>query len=67
MVIEPVVKVYYKKISNTNNVIFETLKTDVISNEPGYFKVSKSNVSSTMATSTELEEINNLLKQGCII
>ncbi len=67
MVIEPVVKVYYKKISNTNNVIFETLKTDVISNELGYFKVSKSNVSSTTATATELEEINNLLKQGCII
>ena len=67
MEIDPVVKVYYKKISNTNNVIFETLKTDVISNEIGYFKVSKSNVSSTKATSTELEEINSLLKQGCII
>lgn len=67
MVIDPVVKVYYKKISNESNVIFDTLKTDVISNELGYFKVSKSNVSSTLATSTELEQINNLLKQGCII
>ena len=67
MVIDPVVKVYYKKISNESNVIFDTLKTDVISNELGYFKVSKSNVSSTMATSTELDEINNLLRQGCVI